>query len=772
MFRHVPLGSLKVFRRACLPSKTRAAFLSLSMTSPVNTGSSVSWKPNTYPPAARGDHVDVYKSEKDGDVRIPDPYRWLEVDSPQTDEWTTAQEQYTNAYLEQLPHRQQLTDEIRANTNFPKFSPPVLHGSRWYWSYNAGLQAQPVIYRSKDAILPEFSNHDGGPGGEVFFDPNVLTSDGTASLATSAFSEDGKLWAYAISLSGSDTATIYVRSADSPMDVSKPDMPAGGYGRLDEELSFVKFSSVEWTHDSKGFFYQRFPERTAKKDENGGASGTIDTEKDENAMLCYHKIGTKQSDDLIVYQDPANPHWMFYAGITELDGRYLFLYQTKDTSRKNLLWVTDLESNEIGPNMKWTRLIDEWDAQYHVIGNDGPLLYIQTNAQAPQQKVMTLDLTDEKLERKELIPEDPKAHLESVDVVKDKLVVVYKRNVMDEIYLYSKRGERLERVAEDFVGSAYVTSKQDQSFFFVSMSGFTMPGIIGKYDLDASNWAIYRSKLLKGLNPLDFESQQVWFSSKDGTRVPMFIVRHKSTPLDGTAPAIQYGYGGFSISINPSFSSTILTLCQKFGFVYASVNIRGGNEFGEEWHLAGTKERKANCFDDFIYATKHLVENKFAAPGKVAINGGSNGGLLIAACVNRAPELFGCAVADVGVMDYLKFNKFTIGHAWVSDYGNPDDPHDFDFMAPLSPLHNVPKDKTLPPYLMLTADHDDRVVPLHSFKLTATLQHTLPNNANPILLRVDKKAGHGGGKSTEKRIVESGDKWSFVAHCLGAKWRD
>jgi prolyl oligopeptidase len=377
-----------------------------------------------------------------------------------------------------------------------------------------------------------------------------------------------------------------------------------------------------------------------------------------------------------------------------------------------------------------------------------------------------------------LIPEVKDAYLDDITAVgNDKLAVVYKRNVIDELYLYSMEGKQLTRLAPDFVGSTEVNGRRAQSHFFVFLTGFTNPGIVARYNFDEpredKRWSIYRSTITKGLVPDEFSAEQVWYEGKDGTRVPMFIVKHKSTKSDGTAPAIQYGYGGFSISLSPSFSPTILTFIKAYGAIYALPNIRGGGEFGEEWHLAGTKERKINVFNDFIAATEYLVKNKIAAPGKVAINGGSNGGLLVAACVNIAPEgTFGAGVAEVGVLDLLKFADFTIGKAWTSDYGNPHDPHDFDFIHPISPLHNVPTDKILPPLLLMTADHDDRVVPLHSFKHAATLQHTLAHNPHPLLIRIDKKAGHGAGKATEKRIQDAADKWGFVAQSLGLKWQD
>ncbi|KAG5642611.1 hypothetical protein DXG03_002481 [Asterophora parasitica] len=728
------------------------------------------WTPNSYPPTRRSDHVDVWKSAAKGEVRVPDPYQWLEEYSDETDKWTTSQELFTRSYLDKNADRQKLEDAFRASMDYAKFSAPALYeDGRWYWFYNSGLQPQPILYRSKGKTLPDFSQDDSTVG-EVFFDPNVLTNDGTAALSIYDFSESGQFFAYGISYSGSDFVTVFVRSTDSPLSEAN-NTPGKDDGRLSDVVEYVKFSSVKWSKDSKGFFYQRYP-APAREDAKDG----IETGGDINATVYYHRVGTPQSEDILIYKDAQNPEWMFSADITD-DGKYIILYTMKDSSRKNLLWIADLETNQIGPNIKWNKVIDEFKGEYHIITNDGPILYVKTNIDAPQYKVITIDISEDKASVKDLIPEDKNATLVDVDYVNNEsFAVVYKRDVKDEIYLYSKTGTQTTRLAPDFVGAASISSRPNQPQLFVTMTGFNTPGSIARYDFTApeeQRWSLYRHHKVSGLTPDDFESRQVWYESKDGTKVPMFIVRHKSTPFDGTAPAIQYGYGGFSISINPFFSPTILTFLQTYGAILAVPNIRGGAEFGEDWHKAGTREQKGNVFDDFVAATEYLVKNKYAGAGKVAINGGSNGGLLVGASVNRAPEgTFGAAVAEVGVLDLLKFHKFTIGKAWTSDYGDPDEPKDFDFIYPLSPLHNVPTDRTLPPTLLLTADHDDRVVPMHSFKHAATLQHTLPHNPHPLLLRVDKKSGHGAGKSTEKRIKEAADKWGFVAQSLGLVWQD
>ncbi|KAF7969402.1 hypothetical protein HWV62_27391 [Athelia sp. TMB] len=736
------------------------------------------WAPHAYPPARRSGHVDEYQSAARGAVRVPDPYQWLEQHTPETDDWVGRQEAFTRAYLDQNPDRVKLEDEIRKNMDYAKVSAPSMkHDGRWYWYYNSGLQAQSVLYRSKDSTLPDFSK-DIGPGGEVFFDPNLLSTDGTAALATAAFSKGtGEYYAYGISLSGSDFCTIYVRRTDAPLAETNGVRPEHHDGRLPEEIRFVKFSTIVWTHDSKGFFYQRYPDRESHGLATEDKAGT-ETTGDSDAMVYYHRLGTPQTADVLVMQAPAHPEWMWGMDITESDGRYLSLYVLKNSDRKNMLWVTDLHANEIGPDMKWDKLVDSFEAEYDVLTNDGTKFYLRTNAGAPQYKVVTIDIAAPARQFTDLIPEDAGAHLEDVTpVARDKLVVVYKRNVKDEIYLYSLAGARLARLAEDFVGAAYVSGRRTRDDFFVTLTGFTTPGIVARYDCaepdEKKRWRVHQTTKVTGLDPDDFLAEQVWYASKDGTKVPMFIVRHKATKFDGTAPGIQYGYGGFSISLGPFFSPSILTFLQKYGAVLAVPNIRGGGEFGETWHEAGTKERKHNVFDDFIAATQYLVDNKYVGAGQVAINGGSNGGLLVAACVNRAPEgLIGAAVAEVGVLDLLKFADFTIGKAWVSDYGDPHDPKDFDFIYPLSPLHNIPTDRVLPPTILHTADHDDRVVPLHSFKHAATLQHTLPHNPHPLLIRIDKKAGHGAGKATEQRIKEAADKYGFIAQSLGLKWKD
>nr|QIM40772.1 prolyl oligopeptidase [Amanita molliuscula] len=723
------------------------------------------WDPHSYPPTRRSDHVDIYQSASRGEVTVPDPYQWLEENSNEVDEWTTAQTAFTQAYIDKNADRQKLEEKIRASKDYVKFSAPTLLDSGyWYWFYNSGLQSQAVLYRSKKPGLPDFSKGDNEVG-EVFFDPNVLSADGTAIMGMCRFSPSGEYFAYAVSHLGIDYFTVYVRPTSSSL--FQAQTPAeGGDGRLSDEVEWCKFTTITWTMDSKGFFYQRYPAREslAAKD------------RDMNAMVCYHRVGTSQSEDIIVQQDKENPDWTYGTEASE-DGKYIYLVVYKDTSKQNLLWVAEFDKDGIKPEIPWRKVINEYVADYLVITNHGPLIYVKTNLNAPQYKVVTIDLSTGEPEIRDFIPEQKDAKLTQVKCVnKEYFVTIYKRNVKDEIYLYSKAGVQLTRLASDFVGVASVTNREKQPHFFLTFSGFNTPGTISCYNFaapESQRLSILRTTKINGLNPDDFESTQVWYESKDGTKVPMFIVRHKSTKFDGTAAAIQAGYGGFAITADPFFSPIILTFMQTYGAILAVPNIRGGGEFGGEWHRAGRRENKGNTFDDFIAAAQFLVRNKYAAPGKVAITGASNGGFLVCGSIVRAPEgTFGAAIAEGGVADLLKFNKFTGAMAWTSEYGNPSNKEDFDFVEALSPVHNIPKDRVLPATLLMINAGDDRVVPMHSLKFIARLQHNVPHNPYPLLIRVDKSwLGHGFGKTTDKHTKDAATKWGFVAQSLGLEWK-
>ncbi|KAK4703563.1 prolyl oligopeptidase, partial [Phenoliferia sp. Uapishka_3] len=739
------------------------------------------WDPlsTPYPPVRRDEaHIETFKTLS-GEVKVPDPYHYL-AEPPSTSEETAAfvkaQGEFTKAYTSQNKHAEAFKRELTKNWDYPRFSCPALKGDgKYYFTYNSGLQAQSAIYRFPKGQEGK-QVKEGEIGGELFFDPNLLSEDGSVSRSSSSFSDDGQWYAYALSRSGSDWTTIYVRPS------SKPHVPGQEVGkdegRLETDiLRFVKFSGIGWTKDSKGFFYQRFPDREAHGADTEHTAGT-ETDSDINASVYYHRVGTTQAEDVLVQKDPEHPEWMFGASGTD-DGRYVVMSSSKDTGRSNLLWIADLEQGEIGPNMKWQKVVNEWGNYYTDIGNDGSKFYFYTNADdSPNYKVVTYDLDAPEKGFTDLIPHNPSALLSSLHIANNNsLFLLYSVDVKDEMYLHDlPSGKRISRVAENLIGSIDSMSgrREDKDMWF-SMTSFTSPGTVYRYNFEEAEGrelSTYREAAVKGIVPEDFVSEQVFYESKDGTKVPMFITRPAGLKNDGSAPAILYGYGGFSHSMEPFFSPSLLTWVKHYKGVLAVANIRGGAEYGESWHLAGTKEKKQNVFDDFQWAAKYLHSEGYAAKDKVAISGGSNGGLLVAACVNQAPELFGSAIADVGVLDMLRFQRYTIGRAWVSDYGNADEPECFDYLYKYSPLHNVDSSKVYPPTMLLTADHDDRVVPLHSFKHAAELQFRLPRNPNPLLLRVDSKSGHGAGKSTEKKIEEAVEKYGFVSQSMGLEWYD
>ncbi|KAG0144673.1 hypothetical protein CROQUDRAFT_47007 [Cronartium quercuum f. sp. fusiforme G11] len=749
------------------------------------------WDPRSTPyPNVRRDESakEIYKSKSHGQVEVSDPYVWLHQppnESEETQKFVSDQAAFTKSFLLKYPHRDDLHSALRTNWDYPRFSCHALKGDGYYYfNYNSGLQSQSVLYRIKkgqedDALKSNDPSKPNQklPGGELFFDPNLLSTDGTASVSSLAITKSGKYMAYGVSLSGSDWTTIYVRRTDSPHPKSAEDGGVRGQdpGRLEDVIRFVKFGSAAWLKDDSGFFYPRFPEKIDHGSLGEDKAGT-EIGADLNAMLYFHKLGDPQEKDTLILKDPENPEYMWGAEVT-LDGKYLVITTSKDTGRSNRLWVAELDTQPLSSEMKWHKIVNEFGSEFGVLANDGTRLYILTNKDAPKRKVVVYDLAKPESGFQDLIPEDPDAILESCSPIgNDKAVVDYSRDVKDELYLYElATGKQIKRIAPNIIGTcAQLAGRREDNDFFFSFTGFLSPGTVYRYRLDApegQELSVFRKTELAGLNPDDFVSEQVFYNSKDGTRIPMFITHHKDFKRDGTAPALQYGYGGFSISINPFFSPSLMTFVAHYGAILAVPNIRGGGEYGEDWHLAGTFDRKQNVFDDFQWATKYLIEHKYASPSKVTINGGSNGGLLVAACVNQAPELFGAALAEVGVMDMLRFHRFTIGRAWTADYGNPDEPDAFDYLYKYSPLENVNPKAKYPPTMLLTADHDDRVVPLHSFKLAAQLQHSLPQNPNPLLLRVDLKAGHGAGKSTEMKISEAADKLSFVALTLGLEWR-
>ncbi|KAF8696533.1 hypothetical protein AX14_001525 [Amanita brunnescens Koide BX004] len=542
------------------------------------------WTPGDYPPTRRSQRIDVYKSASKGEVCVPDPYQWMEEPSKEVENWTTIQTTFAQTYLDQFPDRPRLEERFRSILNHAKFSAPtLLDDGHWVWFHNSGLQPQAVLYRSKEPALPDFSKDDCEIG-NVFFDPNLLASDGDAAVLTCRFSPCGQYFAYAISHLGGDFVTIYVRPIGSPLRWDA--IAKGEDGRLPDEVKWCKFISViTWTKDSRGFLYQRFPPRRLH----------VEGQNDRNAMICYHRVGTTQAEDFVVHQDVENPDWIYDTNTSD-DGRYLYLYLFKDTSKRNLVWVAELDGGRIGPELKWRKVINKYVADYTVITNHGLLLYVRTNLDAPQYKVVTVDLAMDEPEIRDFILAVKDAKLVQVNCVnKDYFVVIYKRNVKDEIYIYSKEGVQLTCLASDFVGSASIANREKQPHFFITLSGFTTPSTVAYYDFtlpETQRYSIIRTTKVQGLNIDDFEATQVWYNSCDGTKVPMFIVRHKSTKFDGTAAAIQYGYGGFAMSASPFFSPILLSFMQTYGAVLALPNIRGGGEFGEQWHRGGRRENK------------------------------------------------------------------------------------------------------------------------------------------------------------------------------------
>ncbi len=682
-------------------------------------------KSNDYPRTRKSDQVDDYHG-----VKVADPYRWLEdLDSDETKAWVEAQNKLSFGYLAGIPARDALKDRITKLWNYEKYGVPFKEGDRYFYFRNSGLQNQSVLYTVTGLDAPP----------QMILDPNTMSADGTVAVAGTQVSPDGKLLAYSLSASGSDWQEWKVRDVETGKDLS-------------DDLKWVKFSGVSWTLDAKGFFYSRY-------DEPKG-----DSLKATNYFqkVYYHKLGTPQAEDVLVYERPDQKDWLFGGNVTE-DGNYLIITVFQGTDVKNRVYYKDLKASDASV----VKLLDNFDAAYNFIGNDGTRFWFQTDLHAPRGRIVEIDINNPAPANWKVIVPETKAALQAATFVNNKFILNYLKDAYTQVKIHDTTGKFLSEVAFPGIGSASgFGGKANDKETFYYFTGFTTPTTIYRYDMTTGKSTIFREPKVD-FNPAAYVTKQVFYKSKDGTKVPMFITHKKGLKLDGNNPTYLYGYGGFNISMTPSFSVANM-VWMELGGVYAQPSLRGGGEYGEDWHQGGMKLKKQNVFDDFIAAAEWLIANKYTSTPKLAIGGGSNGGLLVGAALTQRPDLFGAALPAVGVMDMLRFQKFTIGWAWVSDYGSSDNADDFKALYAYSPLHNIKPGTSYPPTLITTADHDDRVWPGHSFKFAAALQAAQAGDA-PILIRIETKAGHGAGKPTSKTIEEIADRWAFLVKTLNIK---
>ncbi|KAH9616710.1 hypothetical protein KSS87_018152 [Heliosperma pusillum] len=758
---------LSIYNKPKPPSHNYTITLLTSSTRFSTSAMSSAFQKHLNYPLARRDSsvVDDYFGTK-----LPDPYRWLEdPDSEETKEFVKNQVKLTDSILQECELRDKLKDKITELFDYPRYYAPFKRCDKYFYFYNSGLQPQTVLYLQDNLDAKS----------EILLDPNQHCDDGTVALSTYSVSEDAKYLAYGLSSSGSDWVTIKVmRIEDRNVE---PDT-----------LSWVKFSGITWTHDNKGFFYNRYP---APNEGQTSDAGT-ETNSNLNQELYYHFLGTDQSEDILCWKDPENPKHFFGSEVTD-DGKYLLLSTTESCEVVNKVYYLDLTSLSSGLEsfrggkelLPFTKLVDNFDASYGAIANDDTVFTFRTNKDAPKYKLVRVDLKSPGIWT-DVIPQSENDVLEvALPVNKTQLLVCYLRDVKHVLEVRDlETGSLLHHLPLDIGSVDDISAERKDSVVFFRFTSFLAPGIIYQCDLntDAPEMKIFREIVVPKFERSEFEVDQVFVPSKDGTKIPMFIVARKGIKLDGSHPCLLYGYGGFNISITPSFSVTRVVLLKHLGAIYCIANIRGGGEYGEEWHKAGTVAKKQNCFDDFTSAAEFLVSNGYTQPKKLCIEGGSNGGLLVGACINQRPDIFGCALAHVGVMDMLRFHKFTVGHAWTSDYGCSDKEEEFQSLIKYSPVHNVRRPweessnpmSQYPSTMLLTADHDDRVVPLHSLKLLATMQHILATSLengpqkNPIIGRIECKAGHGAGRPTQKQIDEAADRYSFMAKVVDASWID
>ena len=689
------------------------------------TATTMTAQKKIYPNAPKDGTVDTYFG-----VKIPDPFRPLEADrSKETAEWVAAENKITNEYLAKIPFRGKLLKRLKEVADYEKVGAPFKKNGKWYVFKNNGLQNQSVLYQMDEL----------GGALHEFLDPNKLSTDGTVALQGISFSKDGRYMAYVISRSGSDWQEIYVK------DVATGEL-------LSDHIEWAKFGGAQWC--GNGFYYSAYdaPEK-----------GKEYSSKNEVHKVYYHKIGTPQGQDVLFYQNPAHP-LRFYSVSLNKEETMMFLHESGAGSGMNL-YVRDLRV----PDAQFIQMTSNMDLQYSPIETVGDNIYLLTNDGAPRGRVMVADIHKPGFKDwKELIGES-KGVLEDVQFADDKLVLTYSQDASTHLYVYSLEGKELNEIKLPTVGRAGFSGERGQKECFYSFASFTVPGTIYQYDMAQNKSTVYTEPKVK-FDLGKYTTEQVFFISKDGTHVPMFLTYRKGLKHNGKNPVLIYGYGGFNISLSPNFSSMRIPFLVNGG-VYVQVNLRGGSEYGEEWHVAGTKMQKQNVFDDFISAAEWLVSNRFTSKDHIAIMGGSNGGLLVGACMTQRPDLFKVCIPQVGVMDMLRYHKFTIGWNWAPDYGTSEDSKEmFEYLYSYSPLHNLKKGVSYPATLVTTADHDDRVVPAHSFKFAATLQECQGGTA-PVLIRIDSKAGHGGGKPLAKQLEEQADIYSFIMWNLGMKFK-
>jgi prolyl oligopeptidase len=707
--------------------KTRLLLIASVMVSTIVSASGSG--PISYPEAPKSDAVEEHFGH-----RIPDPYRPLEdPNSPATKAWIEAEDRVTFGYLEQIPERTRIRERLTKLWNYERFSPPSKEGPWYIYSKNDGLQNQAVVYKTKaiDARA------------DVLLDPNTLSADGTVALGSAHFTDDGRYMAYSLASSGSDWIEWRVRDVATGKDL--PDI-----------LKWSKFSGATWLKDGTGFFYGRY---------DAPKEGETYTGINKFQKLFFHKVGTSQDQDTLVYERKDQPDWLFGADVTE-DGRFLVISQSEGTKPENRVFVKDLSkpAGAIAP------FLDKFDGEYGVIGNDGERFYVQTDKDAPRRRVVAIDLSrPDEASWTVVIPEAPgRDVLGSAKMVNNRFVTQWMTDAHEVLKVYRLDGTFEREIALPAIGaiSGFSGKRKDAEGFY-GFSSFAYPGIVYRYDFAAATSTVFRQPKVD-FSPSAFDTVQVFYASKDGTKIPMFLTFKKGLKKDAQNPTYLTGYGGFNVALVPSFTPGVIAWMEAGG-IFAQANLRGGGEYGKAWYDAGRLTHKQNVFDDFIAAAEYLIAEKYTSTPKLAITGGSNGGLLVGACLNQRPDLFGAAVPAVGVMDMLRFHKFTIGWAWKSDYGDPDVKDDFETLLKYSPLYNVKPGTAYPPTLIITSDHDDRVAPAHSFKYAAALQ-TAQSGPAPILIRIETKAGHGAGKPTSKIIEERADIFAFLSKSLDMNW--